>query len=325
MRGYDTLPCMIVTSQFKPLVTASNSHMQTMWGRVFRRSDLPKADIEKFMLPDQDFVELHWFDNPGPVVVILHGLGGSIQSHYAAGIVETLHQHGFAIAFMHFRGTGAATNNLLSSYHLGKTDDLDNVVRAARNKYLGRELHVLGFSMGGSILLKWLGEQASLAPVASAVAVSVPFDPAVIADTLQSGFARIYQTYLLNSLKTQLLRKRHVMDFPYTIDEIKDIKNFWQWDNEITAKLHGFKDVHDYYKRCGCIQFLGEIEKPTLIIHAKDDPFMQPSVVPAEDQLSQSITLELADYGGHVGFVSGQNPATARYWLDERILSYFNS
>jgi predicted alpha/beta-fold hydrolase len=172
--------------------------------------------------------------------------------------------------------------------------------------------------------LKWLGEQGAAAPVQAAVAVSVPFDLANAAACLHQGFSRVYEQHLLRSLKRTMMRKGTQPSLPRDSGTIVAIDSLREFDDRITAPLHGFRDADDYYTRATCKPFLAAVSTPTLVIHAEDDPFMSPTVVPKAGELSAAITLELASHGGHVGFVGGEAWAP-RYWLETRIPAFLAS
>jgi len=281
-------------------------------------------------LPDGDDLELRWIDSnqyseqssvqsSNPLVIILHGLEGSINSAYARGLMQSLSQQGFSVVFMHFRGCGKNQTRLPRFYHSGDTDDLRYLINLLKEREPTTALMAVGFSLGGNVLLKYLGETSEQTPLVCAVSVSVPFVLQQTVQRLQKGFSRIYQHRLLQSLtkKIQLMNAR--MTLPIAIEATRPFKSLYDFDERITAPLHGFKNAKDYYERSSSRQFLQFIKKPTLIIHSADDPFMTVDVLPSAQELSVHIQWELTPQGGHVGFVSGAIPGRARYWLDERI------
>ncbi|HSS65309.1 MAG TPA: alpha/beta fold hydrolase, partial [Gammaproteobacteria bacterium] len=183
----------------------------------------------------------------------------------------------------------------------------------------GKPLSLIGFSLGGNVLLKWLAETGAAAPVDAAVAVSVPFSLAAVASRLERGASRLYQWRLLSALKRRMRRKLAFRPLPPGIGDFSAARTFHQFDDKVTAPLHGFVDADDYYRRASCGPILHRVRRPTLIIHALDDPFMLPGVVPEAGDLSPQIRLELSPRGGHVGFIAGELPGLPRYWLEERI------
>lgn len=296
-----------------------NPHLQTLLPRL--RLGRPLAlRRERLDLPDGDFVDLDWtLRAQGPIVIVLHGLEGSSRSPYVRGLLRALDGQGFRAAAMHFRGCSGTPNRLPRGYHSGETRDLDYVVRTLAQREPGARLAVVGYSLGGNVLLKWLGEEAGDAPVQSAVAVSVPFVLSLAADRLNRGFSRVYQWKLLLSLRQSLRRKFARSPAPIPLHELGGLRSFWHFDDRVTAPLHGFRDAMDYYTSSSSRQYLHRITVPTLVIHAKDDPFLPPEAIPTPEELSPSIRLELYPHGGHVGFITGSSPWRPVYWLEHRI------
>lgn len=315
---------MKLTADFAPAWWCRGPHCQTLWRQLFRRPRLPLRR-ERLELPDGDFIDIDWSHAPNgdastPLILVLHGLEGSSRSVYAQGLLTALLKHGFHGAVLHFRGCSGEPNRLARSYHSGETQDLAFIVDLLRQRHAG-PLGVVGFSLGGNVLLKWLGETGTRA-IAAAVAVSVPFELARAADRLQRGFSRLYQWVLLKSLKRGLARKARQVALPIELDTVARARDFWQFDDAVTAPLHGFADVHDYYRRASSRQYLPGIAVPCLILHAADDPFMTPAAIPTAAELSATTRLEVAARGGHVGFVAGTWPWAPRYWLERRICAY---
>lgn len=317
---------MIINSDFQPAWWLKGTHRQTIYPSLFRKRRLPPLCRERVELPDGDFLDLDWTPRTaGPLVLILHGLEGNIHSHYAAGLLSTLSQTSMTVAFMHFRGCSGEPNRLVRSYHSGETGDLDFVVRKLRLEYPGRNLSVLGVSLGGNVLLKWLGEQNSDPGIACAIAISVPFELAAAADRLEQGNSRIYQNYLLKKLLRSLRAKMQTVDMPLTEQDLQQLTTLRAFDNLVTAPLNGFRDANDYYQQCSSRRFLATIKTPTLILHARDDPFMHPTVIPDASELGQGIRLELSEHGGHVGFITGHIPAQPIYWIDQRVQQFLTA
>ncbi len=317
---------MIRRSAFHPPWWLANAHVQTLWATLFRRSGPhPAWRPERLELEDGDFLDLHWSGSgDGPLVLVLHGLEGSAHSPYVRGLVAAVVARGWRAVVLHFRGCSGEPNRLPRSYHSGETGDLQRVVTLLREREPATPLAAVGYSLGGNVLLKWLGEQGAGAGVAAAAAVSVPLLLDEAARRMQRGFSRLYQSVLLASLRRSLAAKMRRMEMaavdPALLGELTD---FWRFDDAVTAPLHGFRDVHDYYARSSSRQFLHAIRVPTLVLHALDDPFMTPAVVPGEEELSPAVTLELSDHGGHVGFVTADGPWRPRYWSEERIVTHF--
>ena len=296
-----------------------------MWpSRLRYRQPLPLTS-ERLELPDGDFLDLAWMpDNDQEICLLLHGLEGSLSSHYPRGLIQAATHANKHAVFMHFRGCSGEPNRLSRRYHSGDTGDLRFVIETIQNRYPGRDIHAVGVSLGGNVLLKYLGENGEDSRIQSAIAISVPYDLAVAAQTLQYGTARIYQRHLLNSLQATFYEKATLVDLPIRIPEKHEIDTIYEFDDLVTAPIHGFKDADDYYTRCSSRQFLPEIRIPTLLIHALDDPFMTPEVIPRKNELPGNVELDLQQHGGHVGFIEGNVPFVASYWLDQRVEAFLS-
>jgi uncharacterized protein len=316
---------MIVKSGFEPPWWLRNAHLQTLWPYLFRSRPQISTRRERLELPDGDFLDLDFtLNESGPVVLVLHGLEGSIRSKYAAGLLSCLSAHGYRAVLMHFRGCSGEPNRLPRSYHSGETGDPAFVIDWLQTRFPRQPLAAIGFSLGGNALLKLLAEQGENCRLQTAIAISVPFLLNNAADQFNRGLSRLYRQYLLRSLIRSALNKHERIDLAARInlDLVRNCRDFWIFDHEVTARLNGFKDVHDYYQRSSSRQYLQSIKTPTLILHARDDPFMNPQTPPTQNELSDHITLELSAHGGHVGFVAGNNPFNMKYWLEERVLRY---
>ena len=308
---------------FKPAWWLKNSHLQTIWPAICRPNikDL-NLQRERIELPDGDFIDLDWAPGSGlsPVVLILHGLEGSIESHYAKSLLKRFADFGWRGVFMHFRGCSGEPNRLARGYHSGETGDVDFVVRKLRERASDMKLGMVGISLGGNVLLKWLGEATDRNDyVDAAIAVSVPFELHKAAARMQHGFSRFYQWYFMKCLRERLVEKFQVTVPPLDPIVLSEVTTMFEFDDKVTAPLHGFTGVDDYYTTSSSRQFLRAITVPTLILHAKDDPFMSVDVIPEPHELSSKITLEVSECGGHVGFVGGKYPWRPEYWLDQRV------
>jgi predicted alpha/beta-fold hydrolase len=312
---------VVVKSEFVPAWWLRNPHLQTLWPVLFRRRPRLSRERERVELPDGDFIDIDWAGH-GRLALILHGLEGGSDSHYARGLLNFLAQRGFRAGVFHFRGCSGTLNRLARNYHSGDTADLAYVASRIMARGGDKSLSLIGFSLGGNVLLKWLAETGVEAPVNAAVAVSVPFSLAKVASRLERGFSRLYQWRLVSALKRKMRRKLGLRPLPPSIGDFAAARTFHQFDDKVTAPLHGFADADDYYRRASCGQVLHRVRSPTLIVHALDDPFMTPSVVPEAASLSPQVRLELSPCGGHVGFVTGALPGFGRYWLEQRILRF---
>ena len=309
-------------ADFVPAWWLPGPHLQTLWPSLLRRRPPLTLERQRLELADGDFVDLSWSGPAdGPLVLVLHGLEGSPRSHYAAGLLDLLPRSGYRTCLLHFRGCSGEPNRLPRSYHSGDTGDLDTVARHLHATH-GRHIHAaVGFSLGGNVLLKWLGEVGGEAPVERAAAVSVPYVLDDAARRLHLGLSRFYERHLLHGLREKFRAKFRHMPCPLAVD-VARLKSFRRFDDRVTAPLHGFDGVDDYYGRSSSRQYLRDIQVPTLLLHAADDPFMFPHTVPVAEELAACVELELAPHGGHVGFVAGRWPWSAEYWLERRILDW---
>lgn len=312
----------IVDSGFSPAWWLKNPHLQTLWPVLLRPRPAVAFERERVELADGDFVDVDWCGSGARLALILHGLEGSSRSPYALGLVSTLAARGWRAGVFHFRGCSGSLNRLPRSYHSADTADLDTVVMRLTGARPDRPVCVIGVSLGGNVLLKWLAERGAGAPVTAAAAVSVPFDLAAVAARLERGLSRLYQWHLVSALKEKMRRKLELRPMAIRLQDFENARTLHEFDDRVTAPLHGFADADDYYRRASCGPALHRIARPTLIIQAADDPFMSPGVVPDAGALSAHVTLELSPCGGHVGFVAGAVPGRARYWLERRIPEY---
>lgn len=226
---------------------------------------------------------------------------------------------------MHFRGASTEPNRLPRAYHSGDTADLDFLISVLEQKEPNTQKAIVGVSLGGSVLLKWLGEQGPQSKIKACVAVSVPFVLNKVASKMNIGFSRFYQTHLLNQFKEVFARKlKHLPNPPDALKRVSECHCFWTFDAQVTAPLNGFNNVHSYYRESSSRQYLRHIQTPTLMIHSEDDPFMTPEVLPTESELSDYVVMELSKKGGHVGFITGSTLGVPIYWLDQRIPEYLS-
>jgi uncharacterized protein len=315
---------MIKTSDFKPAWWLPNAHAQTIFRGLTYRPKPRVNQLERLELPDGDFIDLAWategVKSDAPLVIFLHGLGGDINSTYVPGQFKAYQHAGFRAVFMHFRGASRSPNRLPRAYHSGETGDLNFLLNTLNAREPHTKKAVVGVSLGGNVLLKWLGEQSKQCLIHAAIAISPPFDLQKSVAHIHQGFSRIYERRLIRDLKA-LFKKKHEHDpdgmAPY-IKKLPELNSFWSFDERITAPLHGFTNAATYYQESSSRAFLKYIKTPTLILHASDDPFMPKDVIPSLHELSSEITLELSAKGGHVGFISGNIPGQPIYWLDER-------
>lgn len=316
----------IIKSQFEPAKGLTNRHAQTMYQPLRRKIPVLSPRRERLELPNEDFVDLDWLGGEtGPIVILLHGMAGSLNSPYAAGMMQYIVRQGWRGVIMYYRGTSGGPNRLLTHTHLGETETVNFLIRTLSQREPDTLLAAVGYSMGANILLKWEGEAAENNPLQAAAAVSPPFDLRRASNYMRSGTSSFYQWLLLRDLRNYFIEKYSYRNVPdilgCTLEDIKNIRSFWEFDDKITAPLHGYLDAADYYGNSSSINYLHAITKPTLIIHAKDDPFIPEACIPDAYQLSNTTVMELSDQGGHVGFVAGtiRKPL---YWSEQRIIEF---
>ncbi|RMH21218.1 MAG: hydrolase, partial [Gammaproteobacteria bacterium] len=283
----------IIHSPFQPHPLLRNRHLQTLYPWFFRRPLSLPMTCKRLELPDGDFLDLARLPKPhAPRVLILHGLEGNLNSHYASPLMQALHHNGYDVTFMHFRGCSGEHNRLPRRYHSGDTGDLAEVIRFLKQADPESPITAIGFSLGGNVLLKYLGEQPRNNGLKAAIAVSVPFDLADASATLQTGFAKVYQCHLLKQLVSAAREKFQGRTAPIDLTVLDRINTIHAFDDRVTAPLHGFKDAEEYYRLSSCRQYLKDIRLPTHIIHSRDDPFMTEAAIPQTRELSGSVTLE---------------------------------
>ena len=319
----------IISSPFKPPWWLGNRQAQTFYPSMpwswRKRLKLRRETLE---LPDGDATAVDWpvksdvLEKSTPLLIVLHGLEGSAESSYARMIMHAAHKKRWRSCVLHSRDCGDYRNRLPRRYHAGETNDIRFFLEQLRSLGHDGPMFAVGYSLGGNILLKYLGEAGDESPLVAAVAVCAPLDLHQCSDALNSGFSKLYQYYLIKRMKESVTRKfdRHTAAFDWKL--AMSAKTFAEFDDAVTAPLHGFENMQDYYDRCSSGRFLKDVERPTLIINALDDPFMTPAVIPAADQLSEHVTIELAESGGHVGFVEGGTPWRPRFYLPPRITEF---
>ena len=293
-----------------------NGHWHTIAGNFLGKRTLPGNELITIPTNDGDFLEINYIEsNPeSAMVILLHGLEGSSHSYYVAELADTLYKYGYSSIAMNFRGCGPHMNRLHRFYHSGDTADFNCIIQWAHEKWPQRMLAAVGFSLGANVLLKWLGEQIDSVALDGAVAVSAPFDLGICSDAISSGFNRVYEQYFMLSLKKKLRQKKNILpDMPdFNGHTLRD------FDDQITAKLHGFEDAEDYYQKASCAPYVDKINASTLIIHSRQDPICPIESVPLT-KISQNPKLEsiITQNGGHVGFIDARGK-----WLNETILEY---
>lgn len=321
---------VLVKSEFEPPWWAQNRHVQTIWPRFFQRRAKIDTHQQRLDLPDGDFVNLAWTnrpENPKGIIILFHGLEGSVKSHYANDLMAFMKNQGWWPVLMHFRGCGGEHNSLPRAYHSGDTDDALFFLEWLQSSFTDLPKIGIGFSLGGNMLLKLLGENSQQTILNGAVSVSPPMRLEQCSESINKGFSQFYQRHLMKSMKSNLMAKMAKLDYPVSLGltpaVASNLKTFEQFDNVVTAPLHGFLGAADYYAKCSAAQFLIEIKTPTLILHSEDDPFMNSQVVPKPHELSPMVRCELSQKGGHVGFMQG-TPRKPVIWFHQRINDFAN-
>lgn len=310
---------MIIKSKFRPSWWLRNPHLQTIYANKLSKRPSVDTRRERLELPDGDFLDINFSKRTsGPLVCLFHGLAGCIDSSYIQGAFHALEARGMRPLLMHWRGCSGEPNRLARSYHPGSTEDIAWLVELLGKRYPGVKLMAIGYSVGGNALLKYLGEQGSDCPLTAAMAVCPPLVLQMGANKLKTGLSRGYQRHLLHHMRSQHESKRlrypH-LGLPAASTALDD---FWKYDGALTAPLHGFRNVDEYYTRSSSRQFLPRIKVPTHVLYALDDPFFTPAVLPRADALGTHVTLETSRYGGHIGFMSG-GFGSPDCWLDTRV------
>lgn len=283
----------------------------------------------RWTTPDGDFLDIDFVDGPigSPQLLVLHGLEGSSERGYVRGLLALAMERGWRGVALNFRSCSGQLNRAARLYHSGETGDLDWLVGELVKRDPGAPILPVGISLGGNVLLKWLGEEGDRAAdeVRSAVAISVPFDLAASATKMSRGLGRLYTRLFLRSLKPKALAKAR--QYPDLLDwqAIRRARNWRQYDHVATAPLHGFESAEDYWGRSSSIHYLERIRRPTLLISARDDPFIPASCLP-EDAVDRSrwLQAEFTRRGGHAGFVGGGAPWRAIYWAERRAIEFLS-
>ena len=319
-------------SVFRPAWWLRNPHAQTIWGRVVRRPPRVETTVEVVETGDADSLELHHLaasSESAPRVLLLHGLEGSRNSHYVGGLLHQASTRGWGATLLVFRGCGDTPNTARRFYHSGETSDLDFVFRALRTRWPQGRWLLAGVSLGGNVMLKWLGEQAAgaTALVAAAAAVSVPYDLEAGARRIAEGPFRIYDRSFLRSLRRKALTK--AARIPGLLDAAAAVRarTLFEFDDCVTAPVHGFANAHDYYRRSSSIGFLPDVRVPTLLLSAADDPFLPATVLQDVEEIAirnAALSPEFHSHGGHVGFVQGPWPWKADYYAERRVFAFFD-
>lgn len=316
---------------YRPAWWLPGPHARTIWSKFFHDAPPVVAREERWETPDGDFVELLRLEGEraAPHVLLLHGLEGTPRSHYVRGMFAELGRRGWGLDLLLFRSCGSEMNRARRFYHSGETSDLAFAIERLIAERPQMRLGLAGFSLGGNVLLKWLGERGADLPrqLCGAAAVSVPFDLARSARQVDHGFARVYQAHFLRTLRRKARQK--LVRFPDLFDQVAldHARSLHDFDDAVTAPVHGFRDADDYYERSSALRFLAGIRLPTLLLSAVDDPFLPADVlddVRAAASRNPALQTEFIERGGHVGFVTGA-PWNARYYAEWRVADFLST
>lgn len=322
--------------RYHPAWWVPGAHAQTLWGKLFRKRRAIPVRIERWETPDDDFIDVHRLAAPAgassdvPHVILLHGLEGTERSHYAQGLLGEMYDRGWSADLVIWRSCSTEPNRARRFYHSGETSDLQFVLERVRSEFPAAPIAMAGVSLGGNVLLKYLGETGNDVPsaVVAAAAVSVPFDLARSSANINRGFSRIYQRYFLDSLKRKAIEKHGRYPDLTTPERVARINTMIDFDDTLTAPIHGFASAADYYARSSSIGFLKDIRVDTLLLSAVDDPFLPADVLDAVRAIaahSPHLSIDFPPRGGHAGFVSGRNPFRPVYYLERRVGEFLAS
>lgn len=314
---------------FHPAWWIRGGHAQTLWGKFFRRRPALPIRRERWDAPDGDFLDVYRLDAAAnaPRLVFFHGLEGTIRSHYVFGLFEQARSRGWGADLLIFRGCGDEPNRAPRFYHSGETTDPAFVIDQVITEHPRSPIVLAGVSLGGNVLLKLLGERgSSLQPqIRAAAAVSVPFDLERSCRHISRGFSKVYDRHFLRTLREKAIMKLAAHPRLFDAARLERARSIYDFDDAVTAPVHGFADAHDYYSRSSSLGFIGRIRLPTLLLSAVDDPFLPPAVldeVRAAAARNPHLSLEFTPHGGHVGFVGGKWPWRPEYYAERRVCDF---
>ena len=314
----------LIESSYKPPLLFKNSHVNTAF-KTFFNKDTINYTRKRIDTPDEDFIDLDFFKSDSDTLVIaMHGLEGSSQSKYILSVINYLNTKSLDCVAVNFRGCSGEENNNMYSYNSGKTDDVGLVINYIINHYNYLNIILLGYSMGGNITLKYLGETSQIpSAIKGAIAISVPCDLEGSSSALSQWYNKFYLTRFMKTLKVKALKK--MKSFPesnLSKEQILKARTFKDFDNAVTAPLFGYKNAQDYWNKCSSKQFIPRITLPTLVINAQDDSFLSKSCYPVDEAKNHKyLSLETPKYGGHVGFNTTIYGKDA-YWSEHRIYNF---
>jgi len=308
------------------------AHAQTVYPFVFDRPAPPAYTRERWDTtpngkPDGDFIDVDRLNGPAdkPMVVVFHGLEGSSESIYSLNLMNEVARRGWRGLVAHFRGCSGEINRLPRAYHSGDSTEIDWILRRVKAEAPDSPLYVAAISLGGNATLKWLGEQGSAAePIVTAAAgISAPVDLMAAGNILEVGFCKVYTYRFLKTMKAKSLIKLRQHPGIFREDVMMRARTLREFDNEVTAPLHGYRDTDDYWTRGSAKPGLIDVKVPTLVLNARNDPFLPAAALPRPDQVSKRVTLDFPEHGGHVGFLAGPFPGRGS-WMPARVFHFFD-
>jgi len=314
---------MQLNSVYRPSRWLPGPHAQTIWASRFRSTPSPDTKREQVELDDDDFLNLYWLtQGNGPIVIIVHGLEGDSSSNNVKAMFDVVRKNGWNGVLLLNRNCGGFSNRLQRTYHAGETGDLDFVVNLVKKRFPDVPLMLYGYSLGGNTMLKWLGEKGDHVGISAAAAVSIPFDLASSTAILDKGFSKIYQKHFVDLMREAAKRKFRDLAPLFNPGDLNKLKTLWEFDEKVTAPLHGFVNADQYYSESSCKQFLKNICVPTLIMNSLDDPFLERNTFPGPKEVSDMVELEFLQNGGHAAFITG---SIWKYfsWIETRIPEFF--
>jgi predicted alpha/beta-fold hydrolase len=314
----------LIASTYKPPLIFKNSHFNTVY-KTFFNNDTVNYTRKRIETPDKDFIDLDFSSvSSDTLIIAMHGLEGSSHSNYILSAINYLNSKGLDCVAINFRGCSGEENNNIYSYNSGKTDDVELVINYIIKQYNYLNILLLGYSMGGNITLKYLGETTQIqAEVKGAIAVSVPCDLKGSSYALAQWYNRLYLNRFMKTLKAKALNKtKSFPDSNLKKEQIIKARTFKDFDNVVTAPLFDYENAEDYWRKCSAKQFIPGINLPTLVLNAQDDSFLSESCYPInEAKNNKFLFLETPKYGGHVGFntaVFGKDS----HWSEDRIFNF---
>ncbi|MGF6969022.1 putative alpha/beta-fold hydrolase [Paraburkholderia sp. WC7.3g] len=303
-------------------------HAQTIVPSLFARRPAVSFRRERWDTPDGDFIDLDWVahqsppTDTAPLFVLFHGLEGSSSSHYSAALMAAAREYGWHGVVPHFRSCSGPLNRLPRFYHLADSDEVDWILRRLRAAHRGPVV-AAGVSLGGNVLLRWLGERQDDATrvVAAAAAISTPIDVHAGGRALSQGFGLVYTRSFLKTLKQKANQKLEQFPGLFDRDAMLASRTMYEFDNVVTAPLHGFRNTNDYWSTATTRPLLPHIQVPTLVLNARNDPFLPAEALPSRHDVSAAVELDQPEHGGHAGFMTGPFPGRID-WLSRRVFGY---